>query len=306
MFLVRDCLLLILLLCPCRSLAEVLAPECTAWQEPAGSSTVNSVYGEGLLWKISKADTSPSFLFGTIHVSDERVTSLPQEVEKSLNESSVFAMEVVPEPGEIMSFASLMYFNDGRRLSDIVSSELFGRIGELLEAYHLPSEAVQYIKPWSAFLTMSYPVEVGQVLDLQLLQLARNNGAEINGLETLLEQVGLFENMVLEKQLRLLADTTCHYDVMAEDFEAMKSLYLAQDLAGLYNYTQRYARSGDELYNELIDKLLTRRNYSMVEKMQPLLAKGDAFIAVGAMHLAGEEGLLSQLASKGFDISRIY
>ena len=239
-------------------------------------------------------------------MSDEKVTTLPEEVAASLNNSSVFAMEVVPEPGEIMSFAQLMYFNDGRRLSDIVSFQLFARIEKLLSAYHMSSEAVQFIKPWAAFLTMSYPAEFGQVLDLQLLERARENGARIKGLETLLEQVGIFENMALEKQLRLLADTACHYDVMETDFEVMKSLYIARDLAGLYNYAQRYAQPDDELYNELIDKLLIRRNHSMARRIQDLLVEGDAFIAVGAMHLAGEEGLLSLLANQDYEVSRVY
>ena len=61
-------------------------------------------------------------------------------------------------------------------------------------------------------------------------------------------------------------DTACHYEIVEADFEKMKSLYIARDLAGLYAYSQRYSQSDDDLYNELIKKLLIDRNYTMAEK----------------------------------------
>ncbi len=299
-------LLAISILCPTTSLAAFNAPECTPWQETAETVAGFDSYKKGLLWKLTHPDKKASYLFGTIHVADERITNLPPAVSGALNESRVFAMEVLPELGEMMSFASLMYFQDGRRLTDMISPQLFSRVSALLQGYHIPAEAVAIMKPWAAFLTMSYPAEFGKVLDLQLLEIAQKNGAQISGLETLLEQVSIFENLDMEKQLRLLADTTCHYDIMEADFEKMKTLYMARDLAGLYNYSQRNADPDDELYNELMDKLLTRRNYSMAERMKPILDKGDAFIAVGAMHLAGKEGLLNLLAGSGFRVTRVY
>ena len=188
----------------------------------------------------------------------------------------------------------------------MVSPQLFAHISSLLQGYHIPDEAIQVIKPWAAFLTMSYPAEFGKVLDLQLLEQAQKNDAQISGLETLLEQISIFEEMEMKNQLRLLADTTCHYDVMEADFEKMKSMYLDRDLEGLYIYSRRYADSEDELYNELMDKLLTQRNYRMAERMLPMLGKGNAFIAVGAMHLTGNEGLLSLLVGRGYQVSRVY
>ncbi|MFT5133070.1 MAG: hypothetical protein ACI9SC_001539, partial [Gammaproteobacteria bacterium] len=145
-----------------------------------------------------------------------------------------------------------------------------------------------------------------QVLDLQLLALARKNGAEVSGLETLREQVDIFDTMAIDKQLRLLSDTACHYDLVEVDFEIMKSLYVDRDLAGLYAYTQRYSQSDDDLYDELIKKLLIDRNHTMTERMQVMLQAGNAFIAIGAMHLVGEEGVLSLLAKNEYEISLVY
>jgi uncharacterized protein len=305
-FELRFYFLLMLLIMRLFSWAELVAPECKVLDEFEEVTPAQSVYGKGLLWKVSKAGTTPNYVFGTIHVADESITKIPAKVMAALNNAKTFAMEVIPEASEYVTLASLMYFTDEQKLSDLISKPLFAEVVRLLGAYHLSEEVVTLLKPWAAFLTLSYPPEFGQVLDLQLLALARKNGAEVSGLETLREQVDIFDTMAIDKQLRLLSDTACHYDLVEVDFEIMKSLYVDRDLAGLYAYTQRYSQSDDDLYDELIKKLLIDRNHTMTERMQVMLQAGNAFIAIGAMHLVGEEGVLSLLAKNEYEISLVY
>ena len=299
-------LLLLLFIAPSVSVAELVAPECEALEQFEDVKLVVGVFGSGLLWKISKPDTPSSYVFGTIHVADESIVNLPKEVSGALAKMKTFAMEVVPDSSDIREFAGLMYFADGKKLSDLLSKPLFNEVVRLLNAYHLPEQAIALMKPWAAFLIMSYPPEFGQVLDMQLLEMARNFGAKAVGLESLQEQLDIFNKMALDKQVKLLSDTACHYDVVESDFGKMKALYLARDLAGLYTYSQRYTLSDDDLYNELIKKLLIDRNHTMAERMQPILQDGNAFIAIGAMHLPGENGVLSLLAKNDYEISLVY
>ena len=86
----------------------------------------------------------------------------------------------------------------------------------------------------------------------------------------------------------------------------MKSLYLERDLAGLYNHANRYDMMEDPLYEELMQRLINDRNNAMVERMQSILDKGVSFIAIGAMHLTGEKGVLSLLEKKGYQVSMIF
>jgi uncharacterized protein YbaP (TraB family) len=141
---------------------------------------------------------------------------------------------------------------------------------------------------------------------LHLLDIAMQNGAEIHGLETLTEQGEVFSDMALDAQLQLLLDTVCHYDVISRDFETMKTYYLNQDLQGLFEFSNKYSFSEEEIYQDLIKRLLTDRNHRMVERLQPYLAKGGAFIAIGAMHLPGKEGVLSLLAKQGYRLTSLY
>ena len=65
-------------------------------------------------------------------------------------------------------------------------------------------------------------------------------------------------------------------------------MYLDRELSGLYVSVQKYSYSGDELYNELIKKLLIDGNHTMIERMQPQLENGGLFVGIGALHLIGE------------------
>ena len=215
-------------------------------------------------------------------------------------------MEALPEPSEAIALAQSMFFINGQRLDTMVSQKVFQRTVEILEPYKVPAEAVSVMKPWAAFLTMNYPAEAGTVLDLHLLNLAKKQGAEVLGLETLQEQGEVFEQIPLDDQIVLLNDTVCHYERVVGDFDKMKAFYLQRDLQGLFEYAGRYGFEDNSIYEELMTRLLTHRNYTMVERMQNTLRKGNAFIAVGALHLAGEEGILSLLAKQGYKINKVY
>lgn len=282
------------------------APECRPVREVEGEFTGSDLFSRGLLWRINNGESESNYIFGTIHVADDRIVTLPEPVRTALYESKSFVMEVVPDLAQIMALSALMFFDDGTSLNQFLSDALFRRTVEILSAYHLPEEAVTVMKPWAAFLTMSYPPDMRPVLDLQLLQHANEKGLQSHGLETLEEQGSIFNGLELEEQLRLLMDTVCHYDVISADFESLKKFYLERDLKGLYLFSQRHVFSDNSLYERLTRRLLTDRNQVMTERMLPHLEKGSAFVAIGAMHLPGSEGVLESLASRGYQVTRVY
>jgi len=286
--------------------SSFIAPECRSLALNEEAYSGPSKYTQGLLWKVSKAGIQSSYIFGTIHVADENILSLPAVVSAALDSCNIFVMETLPDSAQILSFFNMMYFSDGNRLTEMLSKQLFEKTVEILSAYHLPEEAVAVMKPWAAFLIMNYPPNMGTVLDLELLRIAQNNGNEIYGLETLEEQGDVLNGMDYEAQIRLLTDSVCHYNIVIEDFEKMKIFYRNRDLQGLFAYSNRYSISNDAVYEELLEKLLTKRNYIMAERMQPMLKDGNAFIAIGAMHLPGDEGVLHLLMQRHYDISLVY
>ena len=284
---------------------ELISEHCEPLVE-SRSSTEDIRHSKGLLWKISKGDKETSYLFGTIHVSDTEITTLPDAVDKALHESDQFVMEALPDVEQMLLLSKMMFFSDGQRLSEFVDAAIYNKTTEILSSYQLGPDAVSVLKPWAAFLMMNYPPDQGEPLDLVLLSLAQQNGAAVAGLESLKEQGEIFNQLSLDEQVKLLTDTVCHYDVVEEDFTIMKSLYLKRDLGGLYSYAQRYSMINEPVYKKLMQRLIVDRNNAMVERMQPMLEKGNSFIAIGAMHLTGEEGVLALLEKQGYSVSVIF
>lgn len=263
-------------------------------------------FGQGLLWKAAQEGLPPSYVFGTIHVAERHVSEQLDKVRDLLAGSKVFVMEAVPAPEDIARMRQMMFFGDGTKLQDVISAGLYTEALTVLLAYHLSEDDVSAMKPWAAYLTMSYPAEMGIVMDQQLLRMAKEGEAGARGLETLEELGGLFNSFSLADQVRLLTDAVCHRELLVGDFAKMISIYKEGDLAGLFSYGQRYSFDDNTLYESLTEKILTRRNYRMVERMQPILETGGAFIAMGALHLPGEEGVLALLERRGFEITRVF
>lgn len=284
---------------------ELISSQCEPLEENL-SPVENVKHSQGMLWKIVKEGKETSYLFGTIHVSDTEITTLPDVVDKVLNNSDQFVMEAIPDMEQLMLFSQTMFFSDGKLLSTFVDAPVYERTKEILASYQLGSDAVSVMKPWAAFLMMNYPPDQGEPLDMVLLSIAQQNGTAVAGLESLKEQGDIFSELNMEEQVKLLTDTVCHYETVEQDFEAMKSFYLKRDLAGLYQYAQRYSVSEKPVYKKLMKKLIEDRNNIMVSRMQTMLDKGNAFIAIGAMHLTGKEGVLALLEKQGYSVSAIY
>jgi len=280
--------------------------DCQALEIVSGEVDSPSKYADALLWRVTKNNNRASYIFGTIHVSDPKIVNLPKEVSLTLNNADIFVMEALPVPDEVLKLSQMMFFSDGSTLKDFIDDELFEKTASILRNYEFPTEAVMTMKPWAAFLIMNYPVGEGVPLDLQLLYKAQQNGAEVHGLESLSEQGDIFSTMDFDTQVKFLLDTICHYDIVKSDFEKMKSLYLKRDLKGLFIQSNQYSFSKEPIYKDLMKRLLIDRNYIMTERMQDILDEGNAFIAIGAMHLPGEEGVLSLLGKQGYKIHSIY
>lgn len=263
-------------------------------------------HSQGLLWQISKSGQQPSYLFGTMHVSDPEVTTLPEPVATALADSDVFVMEARLDTPEVMQFAQAMFFADGTRLSSLIDADLYKRAETILGKHGIPAIAVDTLKPWAAFITMNMPPQSGAPLDMILMAEAQAQGASVYGLESIMEQAAIFTDLPDAVQLQLLADSICHYDTIQNDMERMKSLYLARDLAGLYSTRESYELHEDAVYQTLLQSILQDRNLLMAERMQTYLKTGNAFVAVGALHLPGEAGILSLLEQAGYKVKSIY
>jgi uncharacterized protein YbaP (TraB family) len=294
-----------LLLGPAGAWAETLF--CPPLQPPVRTETASVAHGKGLLWKLELGTAPASYVYGTIHVGDPRVTALPEPVQSALRDSRRFVMEALFEPAAVAEFAAAMSYQDGSLLEERVGKALYVHTEELLARFGIPAPAVERLRPWAAFMTLNQPEgDNGLPLDLVLMQHAQNEGLTIHGLETLREQAEVFAALSESDQFTLLRDTVCNFDRVQAEITRLRDLYLARDLAGIVTLGQHYESSDPDLSERLQRALIHERNMRMVQRLQPFLREGGVFIAIGALHLPGEEGVLGLLAAQGVRVEMLY
>ncbi|MCZ6666496.1 MAG: TraB/GumN family protein [Gammaproteobacteria bacterium] len=267
--------------------------------------TIGSIkHPSGLLWRVVRPGKAENFLLGTMHVSDPRVTSIADIVADELERSERFAMELLLDADVVFHLQAAMFYLDGRRLSDIAGRELFELAAGHLENYGIPAVIANTMKPWAVFTALSLPVEKeGLPLDLILMMRAQAAGKELISLETVEEQIAVFESIAENDQIEMLREVACHYVHFQEDIERMVQHYERRDLLALTRLSLRYVTDEKQAF---LDKLLWQRNEKMVQRLEPLFDEGKVFVAVGAMHLPGERGILRRLEQQGFVVEAIY
>jgi len=261
----------------------------------------------GLLWEIGSPDASPSYLFGTIHSEDPGVIGLAPTVERAFTGCRQVILEVNLDDDAMVAGSMAMLLTDGRRLSEIVGKPLFEQTAAALRTRGIPDAVTEHMKPWAAATALSMPVpESGRVLDVVLFQRAQQAGKPIHGLETIAEQLEVFDGLPFEDQVGLLRDTVEQVAGLDAMLAELLAAYKRQDLAAMVAINEAAMATGDQrLAGEFQRRLIVDRNHRMAERMESWLQQGGAFVAVGALHLTGEQGLVRLLRQRGYSVRAV-
>ncbi len=278
-------------------LALVLALLPAAW--PAAASQ------HGMVFECRQPGLAPSYLMGTMHTSDARVLAVADAAESRLRGARRLVLETVPDGASLAATMRAGFLPEGQSLDGLLEPGLLERVLEVARARGLPPPVVLRMRPWALATTLSLPPdETGLFLDLRLYHLAQEAGVEVVGLETAQEQLALFEGLTTGEQATLLAQALEIQPRLPQEFDDMVAAYLAGDLAMLQRLSERQqAELGDGLGAWFQGTLIEARNRRMAERLQPAIAAGGAFVAVGALHLTGETGLLASLERMGCALS---
>ena len=260
--------------------------------------------GPGLLWRIHKPQQPPSFLFGTIHIDDKRVKDFDVQVTRRFNEAKTLCLEILPNRETQVGIGRAMLLPEGQFLDEILGESLFNRLSLLLNKRGMtPLEAV-HLKPWAAMVVLSRPQsQGGYALDEQLYHWGVHQYKKLCALETLQEQLSVFDELSQTDQITLLKDSLNFMPEVQALNEKLVQAYLEGDLDEIYRRSMELQTKDDELASRLMNSLIDKRNTRMLERILPELAQGRVFIAVGALHLPGENGLLNLLRGAGYAVA---
>jgi uncharacterized protein YbaP (TraB family) len=267
-------------------------------------------FERGLLWRIDKPGLAPSYAFGTIHIDDPRVLDVPPSVTRALRQSTTFTMEMLTDETAHRKFTRASRLRDGKELPAVLGPDLYGQVAEKMQERGVPDAATRQLKPWSVMLTLLLPRERPVViLDYALYQAAQEQKKPVFALETVEEQIDTFDGMPIEVQIELLESVVRHEDEIPGMTKELIRAYLDRDLKRMWDINARFTSldPGTEAANAIfLERVLFARNQRMTHSIQPRLETGGAFLAVGALHLYGERGILALLAQQGYRITRVY
>ena len=271
-------------------------------------------FSDGVLWRVERADGAASYVFGTLHSRDERVTALPQQVSDAFAASQTLAIECILDNPAILKVTRAMLLPSGERLDASLSAAQVARLKDVAADYHMPFTMVTRFKPWGAMMLFSVPPTEQlraasglKALDEQLRAQAEAAGKAVFGLETVDEQIDALDGMVPADQMLMLDSTLQQADGIEGRFAALRDAYLARNLMTVYGLLS--AEKNDDAtgaVGRFEQRLIIDRNRRMVERMEQLLRQGNAFVAVGALHLPGDHGILQLLSDDGYQVTRVY
>jgi uncharacterized protein YbaP (TraB family) len=202
--------------------------------------------------------------------------------------------------------AETMFFDDGRTLQGVIGAKRYKELEDALRESGLPMSDLNRKKPWVAVLMLSTPGHGGLSLDMQLQVNATLQEKQTTGLETMQEQLAVFNELSIDDQVAMLDHTLRYHRETEKLLETMVQAYLARDLNRIMAAMDADSVDDQRLQETFMTRLLTQRNIRMVDRMRPELDKGNAFIAVGAAHLAGADGLLALLERAGWRVTPVY
>lgn len=293
-------------------------PAAYARIEAEAAKTPN---GKGLLWKLEKPGHEPSWLFGTMHMTDPRVVTLTPAAQKAFDASGTVVIETtdVLDQSKMMAAIAkqpdLMMFTDSTTLASLLSPQDAEAMNKALDARGIPPASVAKMKPWMLTAMVALPAcEMARksggapVLDIKLADDAKAAGKGLEGLETVSDQLQAMASLPMDLHMKGLVDTLKLGDRADDLSETMIALYQRGEVGMIWPLFRAVLPDETEDaagYAAFEETMVTSRNKVMAERAEPILARGNVFMAVGALHLPGPEGLVEDFRKAGFTVTSV-
>ncbi|MEN0003230.1 MAG: TraB/GumN family protein [Bacteroidota bacterium] len=255
-----------------------------------------------LLWQITPANQPPSYLFGTMHIRDQRAFSHIEELQTYIQQCPSFATEVPFDQLDQHLFFHQLQLPPGTTLDQLVPSKRYQKMRAIiLKATQVDIHTLRHLQPVLIVQLLSSQLlqsEWAVALDEALWQFAEQQQKQLLGLESLESQITLLQRIPMEQQVKSLKEVAKNISTFRKGLLHAADTYQSGDLRQIYRAAKRSTRG-------MRKKLLYNRNIQMAQQMADYMTEAPIFCAVGAGHLAGAKGMLRLLKQKGFRVKAV-
>ncbi len=269
-------------------------------------------YSKGKLWEVRKGSGPKSYIFGTMHSRDPRILYMPGIVMQALNSAQHFMMETTLSESSMQQSRRLMMAPHGLNMREELGETRVGQLKDIAPHYKIPLQNLLQLKIWAIASVLSQPPSnIGPhsknltLLDRELEKIAKNQNKKIIPLEKAADQLGLFDALSKAAQLELLDSALEGYSELEEELETLTQHYVRGNIGAFFCKMEDDLKiASPEIREFVFQKLLIDRNHKMVAGILKNIPQTQSFVAIGALHLPGKEGVLSLLEQQGFSIRK--
>lgn len=264
-------------------------------------------HGNALLWKISgNGLNEASFLFGTMHLIEKKNFLFTNKLERKFKRSQSLIMELngMPDPQRSLQ---LIMLEKGEFFDFFTKEQTDSIITWAYDNFKIDEPMFKLsftkMKPFvvTQMATQLYFQGKTESYEMTFEKMARELDIKISGLETVEEQMGLFDKLSKEQQAEMLMEAIRKHDENLQLTKQMQTIYSEQNLHQLYDLIT----SSDGVISDEQNKFLDQRNVNWIPKIASEISKNKTFIAVGAGHLDGQNGVIQLLINQGFTLTPI-
>ena len=298
-----------------RALAIVALTLCCFVPAGAVLPAATDAAQKHFLWKV----TGPKgvvYLLGTIHAGKADFYPLPSIIEDSFTKADTLIEEIdLSQPAEAARVERGLIeegsYPNGDTITNHLSEVTRSHLAAYLKKGDLPEPAITHMRPWLVSMLveqlelqrMGFDPSYG--LDQHFLEEARQSHTQIGALEDAGSQLELLSSLSEEFQDRLLLSSLVDMEKSHDVLDFLTQAWQSGDAAAMQELITSSVRDYPQL-KPLMTKLFDDRNTAMTAKIERFLQTPESFfVAVGAGHLVGDNGILNQLQRKNFTVEQL-
>ncbi len=300
-------------------LIAITNPACTAEQSrtetPAGDTqetpTQTAQSGPAFLWSV-KSSQNTVYLLGSVHLLQAKDYPLPAALDAAYEDAEKLIFEIdlkeAKSPDAQQMILKKATAEQGQTLQSTLNPDTYQLAEEKAKELGLPIQAMASFEPWFFSLTL-LTAKLGQLgfqakygVDQHYYERAQKDGKEILALETIAEQISLFDNLKPSDQDEYVRQTLVELDTLSNSMTDIVSAWKSGNPSTLENLLFE----SFERYPKMRVKFFDERNQNWMKTLVPLLQKQDDYLViVGAGHLVGENNVLQLLKEKGYSADQL-
>lgn len=243
----------------------------------------------------------PSFLTGTLHLGCESSKLLPNHYEDFLQKSDALVLEMnLKKVSEQIKIASKSMVSKERSLDILLGDRYPVFKSEVQRLYQVDVSSLLRFHPLmttSLLTSKLLPCSKPKGSETYFMETAESLKIPLFGLETANQQAEVLFSMADSVAVNLLWEMGTNREKAQKEWDDLQQIFQFGNIDSIANFMEQ----SEEMKFDL-DKMLYQRNRNWAKMLPAMMKKQSLFIAVGAGHLGGSQGLVALLRQAGYTV----